>query len=66
MKFLTGPHRIPVLGAPPTIEVNFKRDYVNGWRSFQHVLRSRRVLLHKSYKSVFRMKRKYYRRFQQH
>ena len=30
MKFLTGPHRIPVLGGPPTIEVNFKRDYVNG------------------------------------
>ena len=30
MKFLTGSYRMPVLGAPPSIEVNFKHACVNG------------------------------------
>ena len=34
MKFLTGSYRIPVLGAPPSIKVNFKHDCVNGCRCF--------------------------------
>ena len=37
MKFLTGSYRIPVLGAPPSIEVNFKLDCVNGYRCFPTV-----------------------------
>ena len=37
MKFLTGSYRIPLLGAPPSIEVNFKHDCVNGCRYFPTV-----------------------------
>ena len=37
MKFLTCSYRIPVLGAPPSIDVNFKRDCVNGFRCFPTV-----------------------------
>ena len=34
MKFLTDSCRMPILGAPPSIEVNFKHDCVNGCRCF--------------------------------
>ena len=37
MKFLTGSYRMPALGAPPSIEVNFKQDCVNGCRCFPTV-----------------------------
>ena len=37
MKFLTGSYRIPVLGATPSIEVNFKHDCINGCRCFPTV-----------------------------
>ena len=37
MKFLAGSYRIPVLGAPTNIEVNFKHDCVNGCRCFPTV-----------------------------
>ena len=63
IKFLTGSCRIPVLRAPPSIEVNFKYDCVNGCTCFPTVLI---FLLHQSYQSVLRMKRKSYLCFQQH
>ena len=37
MTFLTGSCRIPVLGAPPSIEINFKHNCVNGCRCFPTV-----------------------------
>ena len=37
MKFLTGSYRKPVLNAPPSIEVNFKHDCINGCRCFPTV-----------------------------
>ena len=38
IKFLTGSCRMPVLRAPPSIEVNFKYNCVNGCRCFPTVL----------------------------
>ena len=38
IKFLTGSCRIPVLGTPPSIKVNFKYNCVNGCRCFPTVL----------------------------
>ena len=40
MKFLTGSYRIPVLGAPPIIKVNFKHDCANGCRCFPTVYKN--------------------------
>ena len=38
IKFLTGSCRIPVLGTPPSIKVNFKYNCENGCRCFPTVL----------------------------
>ena len=63
MKFLTDSCRMPILGAPSSIEVNFKHNCVNGCRCFPTVS----ICSFTSELPVhIQDKRKYYPCFQQH